>query len=859
MGTTPVLSHPLRLLVLVLAALLIGIALAASSIRPASAAVGTCTIMPGTYVVTEGQQINIVLNRSGGNETAHVRYYTEYLGVPSGRLSPAGSEEFTGSSNSETVTLTAVDNGTPGDSIVVDFIIDENVGGGQTPCSVPGDQDSVSITINDDDGPQKSIITSVSPSSDNTSGGADVTILGANFLGATCPDDVTFGGTAALSCSIASDNRIQAVAPNHAAGIVDVLVDNRDGGQNVPSAASKFEYTSGPAIHSLNPASRPAGQTSEVVIHGNGFTGASAVSFGGTPAVAFNIDDDDQITATAPALTVGTVRVSVTSPSGTSPNTPADDFTYTGNIPLVTSVTPNSGPVAGGTQVTITGQFLGTVTSIKFGSFTASVFHVDSSTTLTATVPSGTVPGTVDVTVITPAGTSPTAGTGNDFTYTLAPTITGLNPDTGPTGGNNNVIISGTNLLGVTTVSFGGTNALSFVINGATQITAVAPPHALGTVNVSVTNASGTSPNVAADDYEYLGGPNITGVSPTGGPTAGGTVVTITGSGFTGVTAVSFGAIAATSFTFVSDTSITATSPAQALGTVHIRVSAPGGTSPEVNADRFTYGVPSVSALTPNSGPKTGGGFITITGSNFLGATIVLFGTNESPAIQVSSGTSIVAQVPAGTGVVHVRVQSPAGLSTTTDDDEYTYNALPTISSLSPSQGPVAGGTQVVITGTDLTGATSVAFGGNAATSFQVDSSTKITAVAPAGVPGAVTVRVVTPQGTSPTGSGTTYTYKSSTATVTYSLSFRWNLVTWAGPTGIDVIVALQSLDGNNETTSIYGDVTAVYFYQNPGWLRFFPAGVNIPGTNTLSVLVFGNAYWIALDEARSWVIPAGP
>ncbi|MCA9826546.1 MAG: IPT/TIG domain-containing protein, partial [Dehalococcoidia bacterium] len=467
--------------------------------------------------------------------------------------------------------------------------------------------------------------------------------------------------------------------------------------------------------------------------------------------------------------------------------------------------------------------------------------------------------GTVDVTVITPAGTSPTAGTGNDFTYTLAPTITGLNPDTGPTGGNNNVIISGTNLLGVTTVSFGGTNALSFVINGATQITAVAPPHALGTVNVSVTNASGTSPNVAADDYEYLGGPNITGVSPTGGPTAGGTVVTITGSGFTGVTGVSFGAIAATSFTFVSDTSITATSPAQALGTVHIRVSAPGGTSPEVNADRFTYGVPSVSALTPNSGPKTGGGFITITGSNFLGATIVLFGTNESPAIQVSSGTSIVAQVPAGTGVVHVRVQSPAGLSTTTENNEYTYNALPTISSLSPSQGPVAGGTQVVITGTDLTGATSVAFGGNAATSFQVDSSTKITAVAPAGVPGAVTVRVVTPQGTSPTGSGTTYTYKSSTATVTYSLSFRWNLVTWAGPTGIDVIVALQSLDGNNETTSIYGDVTAVYFYQNPGWLRFFPAGVNIPGTNTLSVLVFGNAYWIALDEARSWVIPAGP
>lgn len=852
MGTTPVLSHPLRLLVLVLAALLIGIALAASSIRPASAVVGTCRLSDVAYEVPEDGVLAVTVLRTGGSDLTQVSYTVT---GPVGTFNPqAGTVTIQPSAGSGSFNLVPVNDlivTAPRElTVTIDdaFVSD--------PCGI-GSPSTATITIVDDDGPQ---ITSISPHSGSEGGGTTVVISGQKFTGSTC-NDVKFGLNQAASCPSITANQITAVSPP-GTGTVDIVIETPQG-DTPNSPADDFTYAPGPIVHSVDPSSAPAGTTTPgIEIIGEGFTAGACpngVKFNATNAAACTYNSPNMLTVTAPSHVVGNVDVRVTIGANTSPNTVDDDFDFLGNAPLVTSVTPNSGPTAGGTSVTITGQFLSNPLQVKFGTTNAASFTPVNSTTITAISPAVAGTGTVDVTVITPADTSPTAGTGNDFTYTLAPTITGLTPDTGPTGGNNNVIVSGTNLLGVTTVSFGGTNALSFVINDATQITAVAPPHALGTVNVSVTNASGTSPNVAADDYEYLGGPNITGVSPTGGPTAGGTVVTITGSGFTGVTAVSFGAVAATSFTFVSDTSITATSPAQALGTVHIRVSAPGGTSPEVNADRFTYGVPSVSALTPNSGPKTGGGFITITGSNFLGATIVLFGTNESPAIQVSSGTSIVAQVPAGTGVVHVRVQSPAGLSTTTDDDEYTYNALPTISSLSPSQGPVAGGTQVVITGTDLTGATSVAFGGNAATSFQVDSSTKITAVAPAGVPGAVTVRVVTPQGTSPTGSGTTYTYKSSTATVTYSLSFRWNLVTWAGPTGIDVIVALQSLDGNNETTSIYGDVTAVYFYQNPGWLRFFPAGVNIPGTNTLSVLVFGNAYWIALDEARSWVIPAGP
>jgi IPT/TIG domain len=64
----------------------------------------------------------------------------------------------------------------------------------------------------------------------------------------------------------------------------------------------------------------------------------------------------------------------------------------------------------------------------------------------------------------------------------------------------------------------------------------------------------------------YVPRPRLTGISVSSGPTAGGTSVTIAGTGLTGATAVSFGAVGAASFTVNSDTSITAFSPASGPG-----------------------------------------------------------------------------------------------------------------------------------------------------------------------------------------------------------------------------------------------------------------------------------------------------
>jgi hypothetical protein len=82
--------------------------------------------------------------------------------------------------------------------------------------------------------------------------------------------------------------------------------------------------------------------------------------------------------------------------------------------------------------------------------------------------------------------------------------------------------------------------------------------------------------------------PTVTSLSPTTAPQAGGTLVTITGTFFTGATAIKFGATPAVSFTIVNVTTATATSPA-GTGVVDVTVTTPNGTSATSPADQFTY------------------------------------------------------------------------------------------------------------------------------------------------------------------------------------------------------------------------------------------------------------------------------
>ncbi|WP_460504358.1 IPT/TIG domain-containing protein, partial [Hymenobacter agri] len=185
-----------------------------------------------------------------------------------------------------------------------------------------------------------------------------------------------------------------------------------------------------------------------------------------------------------------------------------------------------------------------------------------------------------------------------------------------------------------------------------------------------------------------------------------------TGTNLTGATAVSFNGTAAT-FTVNSATQITATVPAGAT-TGPVTVTTPAGAS---NGLTFTVTTPApvISSLSPTSG--TVGTSVVITGTGFTGATAVSF-NGTAATFTVNSGTQITATVPPGTITGNVTVTTPGGTS-----NAVPFTVLPpapTLSSLSPNSGTV--GTSVIITGTNLTGATAVSFNGTAAT-FTVNSA----------------------------------------------------------------------------------------------------------------------------------------
>lgn len=173
-------------------------------------------------------------------------------------------------------------------------------------------------------------------------------------------------------------------------------------------------------------------------------------------------------------------------------------FTWTVVGAAISSVTKNGGPGAGGVKVTIRGSDLTGATSVTFGSVPAASFTVNrAGTAITARTPAEAA-GTVDILVTTPQGPSlPSAA--DRYTF-RAPAVTRLGARSGTTSGGTKVIISGSDLQGVTAVQFGSVEATSFSVNKAgTKITAFSPPEVAGQVDVTVTTPGGISTTSSAD------------------------------------------------------------------------------------------------------------------------------------------------------------------------------------------------------------------------------------------------------------------------------------------------------------------------------------------------------------------------
>ncbi len=575
-------------------------------------------------------------------------------------------------------------------------------------------------------------LTSVTPSAGPLAAGKTITLTGTNFLaGAT----VKVGGVAATSVVVVSSTSITAVTPAGAAGAKDVAVTTV-GGTATKTAA--FTYVALPTITTVTPISGPVAGGTTITITGTNLTGATSVKVGGVAATILT-NTATVITATTPAGTAGAQSVAVTTVGGTA--TKASAFTYVA-LPTIASVSPTSGPLTAGTAITIAGTNLTGATVTVGGVAATSV--VATATSITAKTPAGTA-GAKDVVVTTAGGVVTKASA---FTYVALPTIASVSPTSGPLTAGTSITIAGTNfVVGATTVKVGGVAATS-VVATASSITAVTPAGTAGTKDVVVTTAGGVATKTAA--FTYVALPTITTVAPISGPVAGGTTITITGTNLIGAT-VKIGGVAATSVVATA-TSITAKTPAGTAGAQSVAVTTIGGTATKASA--FTYvALPTIASVSPTSGPLTAGTSITIAGTNLTGSTVTVGGVAATSV--VATATSITAKTPAGTaGAKDVVVTTAGGVATKTA--AFTYVALPTITTVTPISGPVTGGTTITITGTNLTGATSVKVGGVAATLLS-NTSTLISARTPAGTAGLKSITVTTAGGTATKANAFTY------------------------------------------------------------------------------------------------------
>jgi hypothetical protein len=460
-----------------------------------------------------------------------------------------------------------------------------------------------------------------------------------------------------------------------------------------------------------------------IVISGSGFTsGLTAVLFyNNIPATSAFIASDSQINVTVPPG-ISTGPLSVITSSG-SQIFSSGDFTAIGPGPYISSLVPSIGAVAD--NISIIGVHFAGVSTVSFNGVNVTIPPAVNSagTQITSVyVPAGATTGPVSVT--TPLGTS---NSPSPFTIIgPGPYISAFAPTAGNAGTVVNII--GRFFTGTTSVQFNGVNA-AFSSTTDTSIAAIAPAN-VSTGPITVTTPAGTF--TTTNNY-FFAPPTLSSFSPVAG--RAGTNVQIVGTSLLGVTAVNFNGTASPNFTLVSNTNLVATVPT-GVTTGPIRVIAAPFSA--ITTSNFTVR-PTVYGFSPIFGAV--GSSIIITGANFnVGTPLVRFNGIQAATPSGVTNSQLTAVVPAGA------TTGPISVTTTDGSDTNANNFfLPaSIASFAPTN--TAPGTRVSLSGQNFIGATTVQFGGVAAT-FNVTNNTSLGATVPTNVlTGHLTV--TTPAGT---------------------------------------------------------------------------------------------------------------
>lgn len=475
-------------------------------------------------------------------------------------------------------------------------------------------------------------VLAVEPGEGPIAGGIELSIIGRWFLDNQEETHVWLGSGELTDVEVVSDSLIRGTTQAHVAGVVNVSVENSLG---VGLLIDAYRYIGPPEITSVTPDRGSIEGGFEVVLSGSEFTSSPTnvmtIQFGAVPITAFDINEEEtEIRLLAPSVAEAqTVTIQVTNKYGTS----AIPFVYYSGEVAIHAITPASGPLAGGTAVTITGEhFTSTAdTTVDFGQEPLGNVTVVSDTTITGITPAGAAPGDVAVTLTCSNGTA-----GGTFTYLAPPALTAVTPDKGSHEGGTDVVITGTGFSDdLTVLTLCGQALQNIVVVDETTINAQTPPGDIGQVcDLRYESPAGIAVLPEAFTYEEPFAwpvPELTSIAPNHGSPEGGTQVTIRGAGFNApIQSLTLCGNDLVNVNVVDENTIEAATPPGAEGNIcDLFITTEGGQARLDEA--FAYQVPAefnVSILFPLCG---------ITQSEGMFVEGALVGTDQVEAVQVTS------------------------------------------------------------------------------------------------------------------------------------------------------------------------------------------------------------------------------
>lgn len=597
-------------------------------------------------------------------------------------------------------------------------------------------------------------ITSVVKDFGHPQGGETVTINGEHFR----PNATVMFGNKYSSVQYVNDRQLTVISPAGTQGKTTVKVTNDDS----QFATAGYTYQADPVVTSYTPDSGPYKGGTIVFLYGSYFMKGINVTFGDNTGTV-NYYNSGYITATTPTATKsGPVDITLENPDGTKLVIP-NGFTYDEEvIPTlsITTVTPNTGKMAGGEVVYIEGQLISPSAKVYFGNTEVPIDTFYSSSRIRVVTPVSTVSGPVDITVSNPDGKTAIATGG--YTYETppvlpAPTITNISPNSGQLKGGEIVYVDGTGFQKELKVYVGEKEVPMDTFYTAKRFRFIAPASTTpGVVDLKVVNPDGKEA-LLTGGYTYLAPPPknppaVTAVTPNAGPVTGGTIVYIDGKDIQNGVTVKIGTTDV-AVTYYSTSRIRVTSPTSATtGAVDIILTNPDGQNIVVPGG-FTYEAvtPVITNISPNNGALAGGDIVYIDGKNFDPNMTLTVDGNVVPIDQFYSSSRIRFIAPARTtaGIVSVVLTLPSGTSVSTS---YTYNAppvaaAPVITAISPASGPAAGGTIVYIDGTGFNKNAVVMVGSKQVAINTYYTAKRIRIITPAGTKGVVDLQIINPDG----------------------------------------------------------------------------------------------------------------